>query len=156
MRKMFNILSMGEIRRLPVEVGSLYHHLHWLYISQVVVWNFFHQPYTFLGGGLWCTTCSPKNQRMFWWKGFVLSELSRHRVWYIIRIYLCVNVRPSETNRCDLDKRICWKHPSLASWFVSQLQSFRVSNQFLSLRVGEGPGCALRWNIALMSNLKRL
>ena len=36
----------SEIRRSPVEVGSLSHYLQGLFFtSQVVVWDFFHQQY---------------------------------------------------------------------------------------------------------------
>ncbi len=35
------VLFMADIRRSPVEVGSLSHYLQWfLYIHSVVVWNF--------------------------------------------------------------------------------------------------------------------
>jgi len=65
MRKMFNILLMGEIRRLPVEVGSLYHHLHYIYISQVVVWNFFHQPYMLWVVDFGALPAAPKTKGCF-------------------------------------------------------------------------------------------
>ena len=35
----------SEIRRSPVEVGSLSQYLEGFYTSQVVVWDFFHQQY---------------------------------------------------------------------------------------------------------------
>ena len=38
---LFATVDGSEIRRLPVEVGSLSIHLqHFIYTSQVVVWNF--------------------------------------------------------------------------------------------------------------------
>ena len=40
-----NTVDGSEIRRSPVEVGSLSHYLQGFCTSQVVLWDFFHQRY---------------------------------------------------------------------------------------------------------------
>ena len=145
MRKMFNILLMGEIRRLPVEVGSLYHHLHWLYISQVVVWNFFHQPYTFLGGGLWCMTRSPKKPKDVLMERFppFWIEPTSYLVYYTYKISALMYDLLKPTN-CDVDKEDMLK-TSIISKLVC-FHSFRVSEFLTSFYLSElGRGQDAPW-----------
>ncbi len=49
------IVDGSEIRRSPVEVGSLSHYLRRvLALSQVIVWDFFHQQYVAFSKKLGC------------------------------------------------------------------------------------------------------
>ena len=47
------VLLVAEIRRSPVEVGSLSNYLRSFYASQVVVWDFIDQQYHIIPISIW-------------------------------------------------------------------------------------------------------